>query len=236
MQKSYLEVIEQFILDTNTKHPGLSEAERLSKVVKLEGLEYDSFLFNAFKRVEKELDKIDVVTAIEAGMGYRYYCYLRVVAKVLDSPDYMTIHAIGNFIVASIHLATTDTPVLDYMVERAHHVSEDGWLIKALAASSGFWVDPIVLQTKREIPAKHSGRFVNAQNGNTFGYVANFDNVTNTMNVDWYGKVNELAYTGFLSTAQAMVRAIGYYGLTKDSGELVHVGFKDNVFLHITYP
>ena len=60
MQKSYLEVIEQFILDTNTKHPGLSEAERFNKVVRLEGLEYDSFLFNAFKRVEKELDEIGV--------------------------------------------------------------------------------------------------------------------------------------------------------------------------------
>ena len=236
MQKSYLEVIEQFILDTNMKRPGLSEADRFNKAVKLEGLEYDSFLFNAFKRVEKELDKIDVVKAIEAGMGYRYFNYLRVVAKVLDCPNYMSTHAVGNFINDSIGLVLTDTPVLDYMVDRAQYVSDAGWLIKVLSASSGYWVDTIVLQTRRELPAKHRGMFVNAQNGNTFGYVANFDNVTNTMNVDWDGKDNELAYTGFLSTAQAMVRAIDYYGLTKYSGELVHVGFKDNVFLHITYP
>ena len=235
MQKSYLEVIEQFILDTNTKHSGLSEAERLTKAVRLEGLEYDIFLFNAFKRVEKELDKIDVVTAIEAGMGYRYFNYLRVVAKVLDCPNYTTAPAVGNFITASAGLVSADNPVMPYMVDRAQYVSEDGWLIKALAARGGFWVDPIVLQTKREIPAKHSGRFVNAQNGNTFGYVANFDNVTNTMNVAWDDK-DELAGTAFLSTARAMVRAIDYYGLTKDNGEFVHVGFKDNVFLHITYP
>ena len=236
MQKSYLEVIEQFILDTNTKHPGLSEAERFNEVVRLEGLEYDSFLFNAFKHVEKELDKIDYITVIEAGLGYRYFNYLRVVAKVLDCPNYMTIRAVGNFITASAGLVSADNPVMPYMVDRAQYVSEDGWLIKALSARGGFWVDPIVLQTKRELPIKHRGMFVNAQNGNTFGYVATYDNLTNTMNVDWDSKIDELSYTVFLSTAQAMVRAIDYYGLTKDDGEHVHVGFKDNVFLHITYP
>jgi hypothetical protein len=138
MQKSYLEVIEQFILDTNTKHSGLSEVGRFSKVIKLEGLEYDSFLFNAFKRVEKELDEIDMVTAIEAGMGYRYFNYLRVVAKVLDCPNYTTIHAVGNFITASAGLVSADNPVMPYMVDRAQYVSEDGWLIKALAARGGF--------------------------------------------------------------------------------------------------
>ena len=235
MQKSYLEVIEQFILDTNTKHSGLSEVERFSKVIKLEGLEYDSFLFNAFKRVEKELDKIDYITVIEAGMGYRYFNYLRVVAKVLDCPNYTTAPAVGNFITASAGLVSADNPVMPYMVDRAQYVSEDGWLIKALAARGGFWVDPIVLQTKRVLPGTHHGKFVDAQTGNTFGYVANSDNVTNTMSAAWDDK-DELANTAFLSTAQAMVRAIDYYGLTKDNDEFVHVGFKDNVFLHITYP
>lgn len=235
MQKSYLEVIEQFILDTNTKHPGLSEAERFNKVVRLEGLEYDSFLFNAFKHVEKELDKIDYITVIEAGMGYRYFNYLRVVAKVLDCPNYTTAPAVGNFITASAGLVSADNPVMPYMVDRAQYVSEDGWLIKALAARSGFWVDPIVLQTKRGLPTTHHGKFVDAQTGNTFGYVANSDNVTNTMSAAWDDK-DELANTAFLSTAQAMVRAIDYYGLTKDNDEFVHVGFKDNVFLHIMYP
>ena len=235
MQKSYLEVIEQFILDTNTKHSGLSEVERFSKVIKLEGLEYDSFLFNAFKHVEKELDKIDYITVIEAGMGYRYFNYLRVVAKVLDCPNYTTAPAVGNFITASAGLVSADNPVMPYMVDRAQYVSEDGWLIKALAARGGFWVDPIVLQTKRVLPGTHHGKFVDAQTGNTFGYVANSDNVTNTMSAAWDDK-DELANTAFLSTAQAMVRAIDYYGLTKDNDEFVHVGFKDNVFLHITYP
>lgn len=235
MQKSYLEVIEQFILDTNTKHSGLSEVERFSKVIKLEGLEYDSFLFNAFKRVEKELDEIDVVTAIEAGMGYRYFNYLRVVAKVLDCPNYMTIHAVGNFITASAGLVSADNPVMPYMVDRAQYVSEDGWLIKALAARSGFWVDPIVLQTKRVLPGTHHGKFVDAQTGAAVSYNGVYNDLANVFTVLWCSNLDKLN-TGAIETIKHMTRAIEYYGLMKDNGELLHVGFKDNMFLHIMYP
>lgn len=238
--QSYFSVVDQLIADIGAKYPGLQDTERLKKVIALEGLDYSGFygnyLSHAFKRIKEILDeKVDLSKVSKDGNIYRYFNYIRVVGKFLDTypASYLVV---SNFIDASIHLVTTDTPVLEYMVDRSQHTAEDDWLIKALSDRARFWVDPIVLQTKRELPIKHRGMFVNAQNGNTFGYVATYDNLTNTMNIDWDSKIDELSHTVFLSTAQAMIRAIDYYGLTKDDGERVHVGFKDNVFLHITYP